>query len=72
MDGQDLDCGRGAILTLGDISEEVELLLSVGSGSGEPADLPAAMIAQDIRLGRISDVAARDAYKSAARSENAA
>lgn len=70
--GQDLDCGTGAILALGDTSEEVELVLSAGSGFGDPAERPAAMIAEDLRLGRISEAAARDAYKSAARSEDAA
>ncbi|MBB97306.1 MAG: methylhydantoinase [Rhodobacteraceae bacterium] len=66
------DCGTGGIFPLAGTDDEVELILSAGSGFGPAAQRPVGDVERDVRLGLVSPEAAETAYELSARKEKAA
>ncbi|MGR3804672.1 hydantoinase B/oxoprolinase family protein [Marinibacterium profundimaris] len=66
------DCGTGGIFPLATLDDEVELILSAGSGFGPAQERPVSQVERDLRLGLISREAAEATYDLSARKEKAA
>lgn len=66
------DCGTGGIFPLGAVSDEVELILSAGSGFGPAEERPVPLVDRDVQLGLVSPQAADAAYKLSDRKDKAA
>ncbi|WP_428928912.1 hydantoinase B/oxoprolinase family protein [Marinibacterium sp. SX1] len=66
------DCGTGGMFPLAGCDDEVELILSAGSGFGPAAERPVPDVERDVRLGLVSPEMAETAYQLGARKEKAA
>ncbi|MBN9887219.1 hydantoinase B/oxoprolinase family protein [Salipiger abyssi] len=66
------DCGTGGIFALEGLSDEIELILSAGSGFGPAQERPVPLVERDVRLGLVSPEAAESAYQLTDRKEKAA
>ena len=66
------DCGTGGIFPLDALTDEVELILSAGSGFGPAEERPLTDVERDVRLGLVSPELAESAYGLSARRGKAA